>query len=213
MVEMPELVESHRIRLLEGHELHPKVDFEWLWGILTTYRATLEEWKNDTTIDELEEENKHLAMDAKVYKRKYEEEIAKCRELTAELKTLKASSMSAPLVPVIRSSSVSGTPLPVSSVGVSRISRIPSTKLGTNLRSSVGGYGGSSYSKGFDPILGGYPRKDGNLTWTKVEEVIRFLESWKTVHALLEAPHSSGARYLLCGSSKEGDPACCCGIL
>ena len=61
---------------------------------------------------------KTLAMDVKVYKRHYEGEIAKCRELAEELKALKAGSMLAPVVPA-RESSVSGSGTPsIESVGV-----------------------------------------------------------------------------------------------
>ena len=69
-------------------------------GVLTTFRDTLDDWKNGTRIEELKGANRALTMDSRVYKRKYEGEIAKRRDLAAEIKSLKASSVLAPVVPI-----------------------------------------------------------------------------------------------------------------
>ena len=69
---MPDLLDSHKMRVFNTS----KGGFRLVVGGLTTFRDTLEEWKNDTTIEKLESANKTLAMDVKVYKRRYEGEIA-----------------------------------------------------------------------------------------------------------------------------------------
>ena len=162
---MPELLDSHKILGIKGHGLRPKVDFEWLWRVLTTFWDMLEEWKNDTTIEKLERENKTLAMDVKVYKRHYEGEIAKCRELGEELKVLKASSMLAPVVPA-RVSSVSGNVTPsIASVRVPGTSKITGSGFGAGVENPVAGMVvaiSREDSTRITGILGGCPRRAGN---------------------------------------------------
>ena len=215
--EMPELFASHPMPVLREYEGRPKVDFDWLLDVLDTYRGTLLEWQANTIVPGLKEEIRTLKGDVQGYKRKYEGEIAKCREVTEELKSLRATSMSAPVVPIIKPTvSVRGTPLTPSG-GVPVGDREIGTGFGTALGSAVGGYGGSGYSKGFDP----YNRDSGGLskegrkpdkvvlskvedvTLAKVEEVKRFLESWKTVHALLEAPHQVRDTFFVGAARRE----------
>ena len=58
------------------------------------------EWQANTIVPALKEEIRTLKGDVQGYKRKYEGEMTKCRELGAERRTLKASSRSAPGVPI-----------------------------------------------------------------------------------------------------------------